>query len=186
MKPLMRIWMYWVPLVFATLSFAACMWVALRLQPPWDIALFYGTSMRGSLFAGFLTLGSFLLSLKVGIVIKIKEAMYDNPLYKQHLAQKRSAINPALSAYGPLRRLSHFLSWSVFSALICATLQMTVGLMAHWLATAICLSAATFTICLLLTSFILIQMNLADWFDFIETSDIALPKAQPDPDDDSG
>lgn len=167
---LRRWWIYMLPMLFALLAFLACTWLV--LGPGWAIADFYAKNMRGSLFAGYLTLGSFLLSLKVGIVIKIKEALFDNPAYKKHVARNKGELNARLSSYGPLRRLSQLLSWSVFSALICATLQMTVGLIPHWLATAVCLSAATFAMFMLLSSFILIQMNLSDWFDFIEEVDM--------------
>jgi hypothetical protein len=41
-----------------------------------QIVDYYQKNMRASMFTGFLTAGSFLLSLKTGIVIKIKESVY--------------------------------------------------------------------------------------------------------------
>jgi hypothetical protein len=183
MRRLLQWWIYLLPLLLAALTLLACAYLVRVMG--WNIADFYGKTMRGGLFAGFLSLGSFLLSLKVGIVIKIKEALFDSPAYKQHLAQQ-AAINQSLSAYGPLRRLSRLLSVSVFSALICATLQMTLGLIPHWLATALCLASATFAMALLITSFILIQMNLSDWFDFIEKTDNLPGGANIDADEGTG
>lgn len=63
---------------------------------------FYQDKMRGSLFAGFLTLGSFLLSLKTGIVIKIKEQLFDQPEYHKIVANAQAdGVNDTV--YGPLR-----------------------------------------------------------------------------------
>lgn len=147
------------------MTFVACGYVTLYLG--WNIPDFFAKNMRGSLFAGFLTLGSFLLTLKTGIVIKIKEGLYDSAAYKKRLIEQRQ-INKDLSAYGPLRRLSRLLSWSVFSALISAAFQLTIGLIPHWIAASLCLAVAVFAMTILLSSFFLIQINLSDWFNLME------------------
>jgi hypothetical protein len=132
-----------------------------------DITDFYAEKMRASMFSGFLTLGSFLLALKTGIVIKIKEGVYDRPDY-----QKRILSTPELSGkitiYGPLRRLSRMLSVSVMAALTTSALQLTLGLIEDWRASAVCLAMAAFSISVLLASFITIQSNLGTWFDLME------------------
>ena len=156
---------YFIPLLLSVMTFVVCGYAALYLN--WNIPEFFAKNMRGSLFAGFLTLGSFLLTLKTGIVIKIKEGLYDSAAYKKRLIEQRQ-INGQLSAYGPLRRLSKLLSWSVFSALLSASFQLTIGLIPHWIAASLCLAVAVFAMAILLSSFFLIQINLSDWFNLME------------------
>lgn len=159
-----EIMIYVFPLFLSIAILALCYWLHLDGV---DVANFYSEKMRGSLFAGFLTLGSFLLALKTGIVIKIKEGVYDKPEYQKkviHLPELKGKS----SVYGPLRRLSRLLSVAVLSALIASALQLTLGLFNDWRASAVCLAFATFAITVLIASFILIQVNLATWFDLME------------------
>lgn len=155
---------YSVPILLGTAIFFLCYYLQSH-----EILLadFYQKNMRSSLFAGFLTLGSFLLSLKTGIVIKIKENVYDKEEY-QSKVETGLASGSSMSVYGPLRRLSKMLSSAVFSALVTAVLQLTVGLLDYWWAVAICLSSATIAISLLLFAFMLIQINMHKWFDYLE------------------
>jgi len=132
-----------------------------------DITTFYSEKMRASLFSGFLTLGSFLLALKTGIVIKIKEGVYDKPDYQKKIHNTPELVGK-VTIYGPLRRLSRLLSVSVLTALITSASQLTIGLISDWRASAICLSLASFSILVLLASFVVIQQNLGTWFDLME------------------
>ena len=132
-----------------------------------DINLFYEKNLRASLFTGFLTMGGFLLSLKTGILIKIKESLYDNKEYIEKIGQLR-LINPKLTQYGPLRRLSRVLSFSVFFCLLSAASQFTVGLLMNSWSTAFCLAIAAFSMSMLIVSFLVIQLNLSKWFQFLE------------------
>lgn len=159
-----EILIYTLPLLLAIAIFGLCY---LLYSNCIDITTFYSEKMRGSLFAGFLTLGSFLLALKTGIVIKIKEGVYDKPDYQKKVLEIPE-LKGKISVYGPLRRLSRVLSVAVLSALITSALQLTLGLFNDWRATAVCLSFATFAMSTLIASFILIQMNLATWFDLME------------------
>ena len=43
-----------------------------------ELHVYFAEHLRGSLFSGFLTLGGFLLSLQMFIVVKIKEDLYDS------------------------------------------------------------------------------------------------------------
>lgn len=154
---------YVIPLAAACGVFGLCYYLHSEGN---NIATFYGDKMRASLFAGFLTLGSFLLALKTGIVIKIKEGVYDKEEY-----QAKVLTNGELSGqtvYGPLRRLSRLLSVAVFSALASSAVQLTLGLLECWWAASIAVSIATFALLTLMASFILIQVNLGTWFDLME------------------
>lgn len=165
MPRILTVLVYAIPIFCAFLVFVLCWY--LHEQLSMEVASFYAEKLRGSLFAGFLTLGSFLLSLKTGIVIKIKEGLYDKPEYLERLKVRRQN-NKSLSHYGPLRRLSGLLSSAVFSALCAAAIQLTVGLLPFWWAAGLSLAIATFAMGLLLASFFLIQANLTDWFNLLE------------------
>ena len=156
---------FWVPLLMALLVFSSAYYFDVNLTI--DIVDFYQKNLRSSLFAGFLTMGGFLLSLKTGILIKIKENLYDNDAYVNKLKEQR-IVSPTLSHYGPLKRLSQVLSIAVFACLSTSALQFTLGLVSSWLAVGLCLAFSAFAMSSLLLSFILMQQNLSDWFDFIE------------------
>jgi hypothetical protein len=124
---------------------------------------FYQTNMRASMFTGFLTAGSFLLSLKTGIVIKIKESVYDKDSYQERVSKAIDA-GSNVTFYGPLKRLSRVLSAAVFTALMASLCQLTIGLRMEWQAMAACLSIAALAFSMLVAAFLLIQVILSDWF----------------------
>lgn len=167
---------YVVPFLISLLVPVACF---LASRHGVDIVQFYGDKMRASLFSGFLTLGSFLLALKTGIVIKIKEGVYDKKEYQAKILNAQELQGKEI--YGPLRRLSRLLSTAVFSALTSSGCQLTIGLLSYWWAVSIALTVATFALLTLMASFILIQINLSKWFDLMEESvevakpDISIP-----------
>lgn len=160
-----ELYTYIIPLILCIGVFFLCRYFALNKKE--DIFEFYSKNMRASLFAGFLTLGSFLLALKTGIVIKIKEGVYDKEEYQKNIIEQQKTKSEA-TVYGPLRRLSRLLSASVFFALLSSALQLTVGLFPNWISAAICISISAFSISILMVSFIIIQVNLSTWFDLME------------------
>lgn len=160
---LQEIAIYFVPLLISGSVFYLC-W-RLNLSGV-DLVNFYADKMRASLFAGFLTLGSFLLALKTGIVIKIKEGVYDQAVYREKV---QGAVElSGKTIYGPLRRLSRVLSVAVFSALATSAIQLTLGLVSQWWASTLCLCIASFSLLTLMMAFVLIQINLSTWFDLME------------------
>ncbi len=128
---------------------------------------YYGENIRGHLFAGFLALGGFLLSLKTFIVVTMKENVYDNEQYQENWRNK-SKINPELKLYAPLKELSDLLFYAILASISTAILQMTLGLYSHWLAALICLGSAVYAVVLLIQSLILIKQNLDTWFSHLE------------------
>jgi len=128
-----------------------------------NVVEFYQKNMRASMFTGFLTAGSFLLSLKTGIVIKIKESVYDKESYQERVS-KAIDLGSNVTFYGPLKRLSRVLSAAVFTALIASLSQLTIGLRMEWQAMATCLAIAALAFSLLVAAFLLIQVILRDWF----------------------
>lgn len=155
---------YRLPFYIGALAFTVFM--VLYHEDP-AVVMLYQDKMRGSLFAGFLTLGSFLLSLKTGIVIKIKENLFDSEEYKKiYLAARADGVEDSL--YGPLQRLSQILSAAVLSALTASIAQLTIGLYSAWWAAAICITLAAIAAIFLLIGFTLIQINLRQWFQHLE------------------
>lgn len=128
---------------------------------------YYARNMRGSLFTGFLTVGSFLLSLKAFIVVKLKENIFDSEGYKDKLKDRRK-LNPTLTLYGPLKRLSLLIFLSIASAISAAISQLTVGLVEQWEATFFCLFVSMFAMGMLVSTLLLIKSTLDEWLDYLE------------------
>lgn len=133
---------------------------------------FYGEKIRASLFTGLLTVGSFLLSLKVFIVVKFKENVFDSAVYKKRLEDRRN-INPQLSHYGPVRNLSQVLFLAITSSLIASASQMTIGLIPVWWAMLFCVGSAAFAGMMLVQVLLLIRSILMDWLDHMEELPVA-------------
>lgn len=128
---------------------------------------FYDVKIRSALFSGLLTVGSFLLSLKVFIVVKFKENVFDSSAYKKRLAARRK-INPNLSHYGPVRNLSQVLFIAIASSLTASVMQITVGLIPKWWALLLCTGSAAFAGVMLIQVLFLIRTILKDWLDHME------------------
>lgn len=135
-----------------------------------DFGPFYGKSLRGSLFTGFLTLGGFLLSLKTFIVVNMKKEVFDTDDYKlewedQKKLDKDNKMGPR---FEPLRYLSATLFLSIASCVITAVLQLTLGLAETFWTAVICVWAALVSVLFLLRSLWLIRVNLNRMFDFLD------------------
>jgi len=128
---------------------------------------YYAKNMRGSLFTGFLTVGSFLLSLKAFIVVKLKENIFDTDIYKEKLKERRK-LNPNLTLYGPVKRLSLLLFISTSSAITASVSQLSVGLIERWEATFFCIFVSVFAISMLIATLLLIKSTLDEWLDYLE------------------
>lgn len=128
---------------------------------------FYSANIRSSLFSSFLTLSGFLFSLKTFIIVKMKEGVYDNEIYKDRVKDFRK-INPSISHYGPLKRLGHLLFFTILSSLVTSVFQLTIGLTKCWPLIYICIGSAIFSITMFVISLFYIKKNLDDWFEFLE------------------
>lgn len=128
---------------------------------------FYGRNIRAPLFTGLLTVGSFLLSMKVFIVVKFKETVFDTDWYKERLAD-RQKIDPNIKHYGPVRNLSSVLFTAIASAIVGSLTQITIGLIPHVAALTICVITASFAGAMLIQTLLLIRSILSDWLDNTE------------------
>ncbi|WP_293779170.1 hypothetical protein [uncultured Oxalicibacterium sp.] len=128
---------------------------------------YYAINIRGHLFAGYLALGGFLLSLKAFIVVTMKDNVYDNQKYKDNwLKQKK--FRPELKLYTPLKELSDFLYFAIFASILSAVFQMSIGLIDHWVASVFSIWSAIYAALLLINCLMLIKKNLDSWFSYLE------------------
>lgn len=151
-------------IMVAALSVAIIYWATDDIT---QIPDFYAKNVRASLFTGFLTVGSFLLSLKVFIVVKLKENIFDNPDYIKKLNERRK-LNSSLTQYGPVKRLSRLLFISIAAAMTASTLQLSVGLIHTWEATLVCVFFAAFAGSMVISTLILIRELLDEWLSYLE------------------
>ena len=127
-----------------------------------SLVIAYQENLRGNFFTGFITIGSFLLSLKTFIVVKLKEGVYDSESYKE-LFLKLNKDNASADIYAPLRKISHLLFGTILSSITTAVLHVTFGLIDNWFSILLCIFAVVFSIVLLLVSLVLIKRNIMTW-----------------------
>lgn len=150
--------------IVAVLVLLCVYWLAPNIA---GIPDYYSKNIRASLFTGFLTVGSFLLSLQAFIVVKLKENVFDSPLYRERVASRKK-LDPRITLYGPVKRLSSMLFLSTASAIFASVCQLTFGLIQELYATFICIFAASFAISMLVAALLLIRSALQDWLDTLE------------------
>ena len=151
------------------LLFAAIVVAAVYFLSPNILAAttYFGEKIRPSLFTGLLTVGSFLLSLKVFIVVKFKETVFDSKEYKERLDNLRK-IDPNIQHYAQVRNLSTVLFLSIASAISASACQLTVGLIEKPWAMMFCVFMAVFAGAMLLQTLLLIRKILGEWLDHME------------------
>lgn len=154
---------------FVAFLFAASLVSVIYSQAPniYTATIYFGEKIRPSLFTGLLTVGSFLLSLKVFIVVKFKETVFDSKEYKERLANLRM-VDPSIQHYAQVRNLSSVLFLSIASAIIAAACQLTLGLIEKPAAMLACVFAAAFAGAMLLQTLLLIRKILGEWLDHME------------------
>lgn len=153
-------------------------WLAMRagVDPTtgneWVWFRFYREGLRTPFFTGFLTLGTFILTLQATILLRIKE-IYDHPSYADKWnvlqGQREAQGQGGTGYYDPLRNLGIALLANVFFALVTSLLQVTVGFIDDPCAVGICLGFAATTFALLLMLWWQIASNLYRWFSEIES-----------------
>lgn len=153
----------------AALLFAAIVvCVVYYLSPNICVATtYFADKIRSSLFTGLLTVGSFLLSLKVFIVVKFKETVFDSKEYKERLANLRK-IDPGIQHYAQVRNLSSVLFAAIASAIGGSVCQLTIGLIEKPAAMLFCVFMAAFAGAMLLQALLLIRRILGEWLDHME------------------
>lgn len=153
-------------LLFALVVIAGVYYVS---DGPDKALVFYGEHVRTALFTGLLTVGSFLLSMKVFIVVKFKETVFDTEWYKKRFLDRRK-IDPDIKRYAQLRNLSRVLFLAISSAIVGSLSQITIGLIPHFAALIFCVFTASFAGAMLFQTLLLVRSIITEWLNHTENN----------------
>lgn len=142
-------------------------WPSAEVQA-WIIAT-YATSLRSSMFTGFLTLSGFLLSATTFIVIQMKKEVYDQEYYLDRWKQQKD-LGTEKPLYGPLRCMSRLLVVTITMSLSASLSHITIGLIASFVTVLICYILSIVVLVAVAFVLYLISQNLRMWFDDMETA----------------
>ncbi|WP_227697833.1 MULTISPECIES: hypothetical protein [unclassified Raoultella] len=124
---------------------------------------FHHKNLRGYLFSGFISVGSFLLSLHTFVIVNLRDKVFSTKEYKESYALA-SGINETdikeSELYKPLDNLSSFINTSIILSLVTAISQFTLGLSTNLYACLFCVWLAILTVCFLLHCLIIIRINI--------------------------
>ena len=96
--------------------------------------------MRSGIFTGFITAGSFILTMKTFTIATLKKEVYEDPWYKEYISSLSNAVDVTL--YGSLSALKQLLFWCIISCYSISLLQLTLGFFPNIWTSSICLAAA--------------------------------------------
>lgn len=124
---------------------------------------FYHKNLRGYLFSGFISVGSFLLSLHTFVIVNLRDKVFSTPEYKASFIEANEIdgddVNESI-LFQPLDNLSSFINASILLSFITAILQFTIGLSTNLYACLFCVWLAILTICFLIHCLIIIRVNI--------------------------
>ena len=129
-----------------------------------DIVIIYKTTLRGTLFTAFLTMGSFMLSLLSMFMFSLKEKLFDDQDYKNLYLAKQKITKESHPIYNPLINISRLFLFCVMMCFFTSISQFTFGLFENKYVTVFCLSLALSTIILALYILYNVWKNLEVWF----------------------
>ncbi|WP_193568771.1 hypothetical protein [Citrobacter sp. NCU1] len=126
---------------------------------------FYAKNLRGYFFSGFISVGSFLLSLHTFVIVNLKDKLFSSDHYRERYAKSRQIkvgeINEK-DILKPLDRLSCFINISIWLSISTAIAQFTLGLAPYTLISISCIWLGLLTILFMLNSLVLIRLNIKD------------------------
>lgn len=128
---------------------------------------YYAANLRGHFFAGYISLGAFLLTLKTFIIIAMKSYVYDDDKYVERFKRKHKCKDgeKPVSIYAPLMQLSNMLYYGIIFSIITAVAQVSIGLIDSVLGTVFCVWLVAFSTLLLFNCLRLIKQNIDFWLD---------------------
>lgn len=124
---------------------------------------FYHKNLRGYLFSGFISVGSFLLSLHTFVIVNMKDKVFNTPEYRAHFSEATGVKIDDIKEsdlYKPLDNLSSFINISIWLSITTAIAQFTIGLSTNFYACIFCVWLAILTICFMLQSLTIIRENI--------------------------
>lgn len=119
----------------------------------------YYQQYKTAIFTSSLTLATFLFTMKSFVIATMKKELYDSEKYQAQIAQRRQEGKKE-KYYGPLNNLRKLLLVSIFSALISAVLQISVGFYQTVVAAWICFGSAGLSWIIVIYALIIISNNL--------------------------
>jgi uncharacterized membrane protein (DUF485 family) len=135
------------------------------------ISSFFDEKLRNPLFSGLLSLTGFLFALKAFILTNMKTSLYDRPAYEQiyrasveeFKKDSGDTLLPShMKRYAGLDELRGLLEFTLTVCLIAAIVQLSLGLVNHWIASLVCITIAVNAIALLGLSVRCMQLNMKD------------------------
>ncbi|MDF2186211.1 hypothetical protein O1O06_15835 [Grimontia hollisae] len=134
---------------------------AVNMSLLWD---YYQENIRGNLFAGLIAVGGFLMTGKTFILVTMKKNVFDDHDYIDNF-KKLSKFDSSLKRYSPLIQLKDILYVAVYTTIVSAIVQLTVGLIPHWIMALFSIFCALLSIVLVIDSLNLIKRNLDCWLN---------------------
>ncbi len=132
--------------------------------------------IRPAMFTGFITAGSFLLSMKTFILAKAKE-VFENDNYEKKYADARTKNPNIENKFTPMENLSKLLLYSVLLSYLTSTAQISFGLVLRDWTAALCLALSATTISVILAVWYVVKVIIDEWMeDIIQTEDKRLKK----------
>lgn len=128
---------------------------------------FYAENLRSELFNGFLASGSFLLAATTFIVITMKTEVYGEEEYAVRY-QNSVNLGHRKAMYAPLTSLTGALIRATALSLLCAFVQLTLGLVPDPIAVAACLVVAGCACVAMLQALWFIRVNLKSYLKHLE------------------
>lgn len=123
---------------------------------------FHHKNLRGYLFSGFISVGSFLLSLHTFVIVNLKEKLFGTKEYLETYKLAKGIENDVDESdmYKPLDNLSSFINTSIWLSIITAISQFTIGLSTNLFACLFCVWLAILTVIFMLHCLIIIRENI--------------------------
>lgn len=167
--------LYWVALaILLVASLGVAFGLAYGFEPktkgdPNPFVEGYIGSARTPLFTAFLTLGSFLLTLKTSILQRLREG-YDTKSHEETYLSYRRNLKRGKPAryYQGLCDLSFALAAAMGSSIVTSLLQVTMGFVKSPWSTAICVGTAAFSAATVLILNVAIFRAHKQWVEYIE------------------
>lgn len=141
-----------------------CVAICIFCKDPKPISNYYMQTFRGPLFAGFMTLGSFLLSFKSFAILRLSDVFKTEAYQLRHI--ERCKLPSYNAGYlDPLKNLSDTIFMAIVLALSTSAAQLTIGLIPRWWASLFCLWLALFTASVLIRAIQRLKNNIDIWLE---------------------
>lgn len=150
----------------ALVSTAAWFWLTTCVD---EIAFtsIYDQKLQLAFFSAFLTSGSFLLAMKAFILVRLRDDVYKHDGYRKRYLDQNSNTYRG-NYYQGLADLGHLLVASVAAYFLAAIAQITVGFSSIYKIKLIAPCLGGGVLVLVLIDWLVVYLNLRDWFNFIE------------------